>query len=161
LAKRQEALRELMGQQLQQLSPNDSAEGQAGREALREAERQMGAARDNLKQGRGAEALNNQADAVDALRKGLRKLNEANQRAGRGQNRDGKQNGETAGPDGKDPLGRSAKDRGRAVTNEKLLQSDMQLRRSKKILKEIRRRSGERTRPQLELDYLDRLLQRF
>jgi len=161
LAKRQEALRQLMGQQLQQLSPDDSAKGQAGREALRDAERQMGAARDNLKQGRGAEALNNQADAVDALRKGLRKLNEANRRAGRGQNRDGKQNGETAGPDGKDPLGRSAKDRGRAVTNEKLLQSDMQLRRSKEILKEIRRRSGERTRPQLELDYLDRLLQRF
>ncbi len=161
LAKRQEALRELMGQQLQQLSPDDSAEGQAGREALREAERQMGVARDNLEQGRGPEALNNQADAVDALRKGLRKLNEANRRAGRGQNRDGQQNGETAGPDGKDPLGRSAKDRGRAVTNEKLLQSDMQLRRSNEILKEIRRRSGERDRPQLELEYLDRLLDRF
>ncbi len=161
LAARQDALRKLMGQQLRELGQDNSAAGRAGREALKQAERQMGAARDNLKQGRGAEALNNQADAVDALRKGMRKLNDASRRVGRDQNRDGLKNGETVGPDGQDPLGRSAKDRGRAVTNEKLLQSDMQLRRSKEILNEIRRRSSERGRPQLELDYLDRLLDRF
>jgi len=35
------------------------------------------------------------------------------------------------------------------------------LKRARELLDEIRRRSGERTRPQLELDYLRRLLDRF
>jgi uncharacterized protein (TIGR02302 family) len=161
LASRQEALRDLMQQQLDQLAPDDSEAGRAAREALKEAERQMGQARDNLEQGRGSDALDNQADAVEALRQGMRGLNEANRQAGRGQNREGLQNGETVGPDGQDPLGRSTAERGTAQTNEQLLQSDAQLRRSKEILEEIRRRSGERSRPQLELDYLDRLLERF
>ncbi|MBL4751813.1 MAG: TIGR02302 family protein [Amylibacter sp.] len=161
LAERQEALRELMQQQMDGLAPDDSEAGQAAREALREAERQMGQARDNLEQGRGVEALDNQADAVEALRQGMQRLNEANQQAGGGQNREGQKNGETAGPNRQDPLGRSTARRGAAQSNQKLLQSDEQLRRSKEILKEIRRRSGERSRPQLELDYLDRLLDRF
>ena len=161
LAGRQEALRELMQQQMNGLAPDDSQAGQAAREALREAERQMGQARDNLQEGRGDEALDNQADAVEALRQGMQKLNEANQQAGGGQRREGQENGETSGPDGQDPLGRSAARQGAAQSNQQILQSDEQLRRSKEILDEIRRRSGERTRPQLELDYLDRLLDRF
>jgi hypothetical protein len=161
LAERQEALRELMQEQMDGLAPDDSEAGQAAREALREAERQMGQARDNLEQGRGVEALDNQADAVEALRQGMQRLNEANQQAGGGQRREGQENGETAGPDGQDPLGRSTARRGAAQSNQKLLQSDEQLRRSKEILEEIRRRSGERSRPQLELEYLNRLLDRF
>ncbi len=161
LAERQEALRELMQGQMDGLAPDDSAAGQAAREALREAERQMGQARDNLEQGHGIEALDNQADAVEALRQGMQRLNEANQQAGGGQRREGQENGETAGPNGEDPLGRSTARRGAAQSNQKLLKSDEQLRRSKEILEEIRRRSGERNRPQLELDYLDRLLDWF
>ncbi len=158
LAQRQEALRGLMQKQLGELGPDDSQAGQAAREALREAERQMGQARDNLEQGRGSEALDNQADAVEALRQGMRQLNEANQQANRGQNNDGQQDSDTAGPDTQDPLGRSA---GNTKTDGERLHSGDQLRRSKEILEEIRRRSGERSRPQLELDYLDRLLDRF
>jgi hypothetical protein len=33
--------------------------------------------------------------------------------------------------------------------------------RARELLDEIRRRSGDRTRPELELDYLRRLLERF
>lgn len=161
LAKRQEALREMMDQQLGELGSDNSEAGQAARDALREAERQMGQARDNLEQGRGADALDNQADAVEALRQGMRQLNEANQQATRGQSREGEQNSDTAGPDGQDPLGRSTKDPRNAQTNKGLLQQSEQLRRSKEILKEIRRRTGERDRPQQELDYLERLLDRF
>ncbi len=161
LADRQEALRGMMQKQLGELGPDDSQAGQAGREALREAERQMGEARDHLEKGRGSEALDNQADAVESLRQGMRQLNEANRQASRGQNRDGLQDSETAGPNAQDPLGRSTSKAGALQTNEKLLQSGDQLRRSKEILEEIRRRSGERSRPQLELDYLDRLLDRF
>ncbi len=162
LSERQEALRELMQQQLDQLGEDGSEAGQAAREALEEAERQMGDASDNLEEGNAADALNNQADAVEALRQGMRQLDEAeNQQARDGQARDGQQGGDSNGPEGEDPLGRSSAERGTAQTNERLLQDDVDLRKSKEILDEIRRRSGERTRPQLELDYLDRLLDRF
>lgn len=161
LAERQEALRDMMDQQLGNLGTDDSEAGQAARDALREAERQMGKARDNLEQGRGSDALDNQADAVEALRNGMRQLNEANQQDARGQSREGQQNSETVGPDGQDPLGRSTKNPRNAQTNKRLLQSSEQLQRSKDILKEIRRRTGERERPQQELDYLERLLDRF
>ena len=160
LADRQEALRDLMEQQLGQLGDDNSEAGTAAREALKEAERKMGQARDNLEQGQGAEALDNQADAVEALRQGMRQLDKANQQARQGQARDGQGDSETAGPDA-DPLGRSTAESGSLDSNGKFLQSDEQLRRSKEILEEIRRRSGERNRPQLELDYLDRLLDRF
>jgi hypothetical protein len=38
-------------------------------------------------------------------------------------------------------------------------QADVQ--KSREILDELRRRSGERTRPEIERDYIDRLLKRF
>jgi len=160
LADRQEALRDLMEQQLGQLGEDNSEAGTAAREALKEAERKMGKARDNLEQGQGADALDDQADAVEALRQGMRQLDRANQQARQGQPRDGQGDSETAGPDA-DPLGRSTARKGTPDSKGKFLQSDEQLRRSKEILEEIRRRSGERNRPQLELDYLDRLLDRF
>lgn len=158
LADRQEALRDLMEKQLGELNEDNSEAGRAARDALEQAEREMGNARDNLAEGRGAEALDNQADAVEALRNGMRDLNEANQQANQGQSREGQQNSRT---DGEDPLGRSTSKDGTAQTNERYLNSSENLQRSKEILEEIRRRSGERTRPQLELDYLDRLLDRF
>ena len=162
LADRQEALRDLMEQQLGQLGEDNSEAGTTAREALKEAERKMGQARDNLEQGQGADALDNQADAVEALRQGMRQLDKANQQARQGQARDGQGDSETAGPDADaDPLGRSTARNGSPDSKGKFLQSDEQLRRSKEILEEIRRRSGERNRPQLELDYLDRLLDRF
>jgi Flp pilus assembly CpaE family ATPase len=38
---------------------------------------------------------------------------------------------------------------------------EMELRRTREIVDELRRRRGERERPTLELDYLDRLLDQF
>jgi Domain of unknown function (DUF4175) len=35
------------------------------------------------------------------------------------------------------------------------------LQKSRQILDELRRRAGERSRPAIELDYIDRLLRRF
>jgi len=35
------------------------------------------------------------------------------------------------------------------------------MQRSRQILDELRRRAGEHYRPQIELDYIDRLLRRF
>ena len=144
------------------LGSDESEAGKAARDALEQAEREMGEARDNLEQGLGSEALDNQAGAVEALRQGMRQLNEANRQAQQGQGREGDQNSGVDGPDSRDILGRSRNDGGRGTdpTREGNF-STRELLRSKEILDEIRRRAGERTRPQLELDYLDRLLDRF
>ena len=50
---------------------------------------------------------------------------------------------------------------GRVGTDENMLQGEDIYRRARDLLDEIRKRSGDQTRPTLELDYLKRLLDRF
>lgn len=61
----------------------------------------------------------------------------------------------------RDPLGRAPGQSGRSGTEEQMLQGEDVYRRARDLLDEIRRRTGERTRPAPELDYLKRLLERF
>ena len=64
-----------------------------------------------------------------------------------------------------DPFGRrnsNENGQGAAVEDADVsLPNPTELRRAREILDELRRRSGERTRPKLELDYIDRLLDVF
>jgi hypothetical protein len=60
-----------------------------------------------------------------------------------------------------DPLGRETGQGRRAGTQDSLLQGEDVYRRARDLLDEIRRRSGEGARPDIELDYLRRLLDRF
>jgi hypothetical protein len=46
-------------------------------------------------------------------------------------------------------------------TQDSLLQGEDVYRRARELLDEIRRRAGEGERPDVELDYLERLLDRF
>ena len=67
-----------------------------------------------------------------------------------------------ANPDNlRDPLGREAGENGQVGTDENLLQGEDVYRRARELLDEIRRRSAEQSRPDEELDYLKRLLDRF
>jgi hypothetical protein len=50
---------------------------------------------------------------------------------------------------------------GQYGTEENLLQGEDTYRRAEELLEELRRRSAEQERPQVERDYLDRLLDRF
>ncbi|MBL3562113.1 DUF4175 family protein, partial [Rhodovulum sulfidophilum] len=50
---------------------------------------------------------------------------------------------------------------GQVGTEDSMLQGEDVYRRARDLLDEIRRRSGEQNRPDLELDYLRRLLERF
>src|SRR6056297_1215164 len=107
------------------------------------------------------EALDRQSEAMEALREGMRSLGEAlaenqqQQQGGQGQAR-----GE-AGQQESDPLGRRAGQGGQVGTQDSLLQGEDVYRRARELLDEIRRRSGEGERPDVELDYLKRLLDRF
>ena len=109
-----------------------------------------------------AGALDSQSQAMEALREGMREL--AEQMAEQQQQQGGQQ-GQQLGhndPSGsRDPLGREAGENGRIGTDEQLLQGEDVYRRARELLDEIRKRSGDQSRPTEELDYLKRLLERF
>jgi uncharacterized protein (TIGR02302 family) len=162
LAERQRALREMLEQQRGAFERNGVQGGENFGDSLSEAERQMGEAERNLEQGDSSGALDNQADAMEALREGMRQLGEAQRQAQAEQNgRQGTQPGR-GGEEQRDPLGRPlVSQSGQVGTNERLVPTEEQYRRSREVMDEIRRRSGDRNRPVLELDYLRRLLDRF
>ncbi len=163
LAGRQEALRQLL-EDLQQGLPGATGDaGKDARDALRQAERNMGGARDNLQDNELSGALDEQADALEQLRQGLRGLAEEMQQQAQSQGRqpgEGMQSGESE-TDSRDPLGRPIGTNGSIFSNDQLLPGEEALQRARELLDEIRRRAGEQTRPKLELDYLKRLLERF
>jgi hypothetical protein len=106
-----------------------------------------------------AGAIDNQADAMESLREGMRNMGEA---MAEQQNQGGQGEGDGApGQAQADPLGRESGQGGRMGTQSELLQGEDVYRRARDLLDEIRRRSGEGDRPDLELDYLERLLDRF
>lgn len=163
LADRQQALRDELQRQKDGLPGGGTAEGDAAREALERAERAMQGAEDALRGDRLAEALDNQAEAMEALREGMRSLSEAIAKNEQQQQSPGQQ-GQAQGRDNanaRDPLGRDNNGRGRVGTDGDLLQGDDVYRRARDLLEELRRRSGDQSRPDLELEYLERLLDRF
>ncbi|MDD9978224.1 MAG: DUF4175 family protein, partial [Boseongicola sp.] len=163
LADRQQALRQELDRQRQNLPGAGTPEGDAARDALGRAGDAMDDAEDSLRQEDFAGALDNQSEAMEALREGMREL--ADQMANQQQNQQGGQQGQALGqsdPNGsRDPLGRETGQNGRIGTDEQLLQGEDVYRRARELLDEIRRRSGEQERPDQELEYLKRLLERF
>ncbi len=159
LAERQETLRELLDDLRSRMPGARGEEGEAAREALREAEREMGDARDRLEQGDTAGALDRQADAIEQLREGLRGLGEEMRQAQGGQQPGGE--GEASSEGGSDPLGRPLGARGSVDTGGNMLPEADARARAREILDEIRRRAGDLGRPEVERDYLRRLLDRF
>ena len=140
LARQQQQLRQELDKTMKSLDMNlGSKLGPAGQA--------MDRAGQSLGQGNLGNAGNEEQNALDALRKGAEALaKEAQQEGGQGQ----------AGGD-TDPLGRS---HGVGPGSTKLPGAS-ELARARAILEELRRRAGERGRPQEELDYIDRLLKEF
>src|SRR3546814_13788157 len=73
------------------------------------------------------------------------------------------QGGARPGDNQRDPRGRETQGRNYGQVNREgvHIPDEMGLRRTREIVDELRRRRGERERPPLELDYLDRLLDQF
>ncbi len=161
LSRSQEGLRG----ELDNLLPNVPGEGDA-RDALGEAEREMESARDRLGEGDLNSALDDQARALDALREGAQALAEQGRREAQ-ENGQGQENGRGSradtgsNPDELDPFGRVGRtfgpDDGKGVE----VPGERARNRAQEIQREIRRRQGERARPEQERDYLDRLQDRF
>ncbi len=162
LAERQRALREMLRQQEGGLPGDPSDERDAARRSLDEAGRAMDGAEDALRRGDLPDALERQAEAIENLREGLRNLGDALARNQPQQpGNQGEAFGEANPQSQRDPLGRTAGRSGQYGTDEDMLQGTDVYRRARDLLDEIRRRSGEQTRPSVELDYLKRLLDRF
>lgn len=143
LAERQRALQERLDAAEDALSGVPS--GDEAREALEAARRAMEGAERALGEGDGPGALRQQDEALRALREASREAAEALEREGAGEG------------EGADPLGRGAA----GAEGETTVPSEAERQRARDILEELRRRAAERGRPQEELDYIDRLLERF
>lgn len=162
LADRQQALRQELNRQTQNLPGAGTPEGDAARESLGRAGEAMDRAEDALREDDFAGALDSQSEAMEALREGMRELADQMAEQQQQQNGDqGQQTGEANQNETRDPLGRDVGQNGRIGTDEDLLQGEDVYRRARELLDEIRRRSGDQQRPTEELDYLKRLLDRF
>jgi hypothetical protein len=133
--------------------PGDTGEGSGAGELLDQARRAMREAENALRRGDTDSALAAQEDALNALRDGARQM--ANQ-----QDEDSEENRAAGEREQYDPMGRSAGGTAGAGDNVRV-PDEMERQRAREILDELRRRAGERRRPELELDYLRRLLERF
>ncbi|WP_425078955.1 TIGR02302 family protein [Ruegeria denitrificans] len=160
LADRQQALRDELNRQQQGLPGAGTPEGDAAREALDRAGRAMDEAEQALRGDDLAEAIDWQSEAMEALREGMRSLGEAMAQNQQNQPGQGTQDGDMQA-NNRDPLGRNPGAAGSISTDENLLQGEDVYRRARELLDEIRRRTGESDRPQIELEYLKRLLERF
>jgi uncharacterized protein (TIGR02302 family) len=160
LADRQQALRNELSRQQQGLPGAGTPEGDAAREALDRAGRAMDEAEQALRGDDLAEAIDRQSEAMEALREGMRSLGEAMAQNQQNQPGQGTQDGDMQA-NNRDPLGRNPGAAGSISTDENLLQGEDVYRRARELLDEIRRRTGESDRPQIELEYLKRLLERF
>ena len=161
IADRQRALRDELRRQQGQLPGQGSAEGDAARDALNRAGRAMDGAEEALRQGELPDAIDNQAQAMEALREGMRALGEmmAQQEQDRQPGQGTQQSDRRA--EARDPLGRESGNSGADGDNGPLALNDDAYGRARELLDEIRRRSGEVTRPEEERNYLRRLLDRF
>jgi hypothetical protein len=161
LAQRQRELRRELDRQTQNLPGAGTAEGDAARDSLGRAGEAMDRAENALRGDDLPGAIDEQAQAMEALREGMRNLGEALAQQQQGQGQQGEAFGQ-ANPNGRrDPLGRDNGNNGPLGTQENLLQGDDVYRRARDLLDEIRRRAAEQDRPDVELDYLRRLLDRF
>ncbi|AXC51037.1 DUF4175 family protein [Paracoccus suum] len=181
LADRQRALRDQLGTQRGMLPGPGSDEGEAARRELDRAGKAMGEAEDALRGGDPGGAMDRQAEAIEAMREGLRALGRLQgEGEGQGQTEGAPEQGpEGSRPGGRsdpgqapmpylprpptDPLGRDTTGSGSTVTTGDGLPETGRdpARRAHELLDEIRRRSGELTRPEDERSYLRRLLDQF
>jgi hypothetical protein len=124
----------------------------------------MGQAQGQLGEGDADSAVESQGRALEALRRGAQNLAQSMQQQqgqmGPGPGRPGRF-GRSRAQQETDPLGRPlrGRDYGDDVTVK--VPGEIDVQRARRILEELRRRFGESFRPQLELDYIERLLQDY
>ncbi|MCZ2203562.1 TIGR02302 family protein [Bartonella sp. A05] len=130
-----------------------SEQGIEQSDALKEAEEKMNSAKNDLDHGNHEMSLQNQSRALESLRQGaqsvLKTMREALQKAGNNPNI-------TPGP--QDPLGRPLSSETEQDKGKTPVLQDSDRTRARQILEEIRKRLGKEHIPEVEKNYLERLL---
>jgi uncharacterized protein (TIGR02302 family) len=124
--------------------------GEAG-EAMGEAETALG-------EGEGDEAVGQQGRALDALRRGAQDMMQQMQQAMQGDQGGGQEGGRQQNSD-RDPLGRPRATTGPDFGDSVKVPDEIDVQRARQILDAIRKRLGNTLSPQIERDYLERLLE--
>lgn len=155
-----EAMRKLQQQQkdlqsdLQKLMDDLKGMGLEPGKDFSDAGKSMGNATDALGRSEGAEASDQQGNALDALRRGgrdmMQKMQQAMGQQGQGQSG-------ANGSKGRDPLGRQ-QGTGESLNDDVKIPGEIDIQRAREILDEIRRKLGNALTPQMEKEYLQRLL---
>ena len=162
-AGQQEGLRRMLGEMMRRLGDGlgDIPE------PLGRAERAMRDATEALQRRQPGEAIGPQTEALDQLQQAARDFAQQMQRRMQGQwgNPNDDEVGATDGTPRdrveRDPLGRPLSNNGTYDQGDVKIPDQNTLQKAREILDELRRRAGERFRPEIELDYIDRLLKRF
>lgn len=147
------------GQQGQQ--GGDQGDGEDG---LEQADSAMGDASGRLGEGNADGAVDSQGKALEALRKGAQNLADAMQQGDGDQPGDGPGNTkgrQQAGANGTDPLGRPMRHNEFTDDYSVKIPGEIDVQRVRRILEELRRRLADPARPQIELDYIERLLKDY
>jgi hypothetical protein len=160
-AGQQEALRHMLGEMMRRLG---DALGDIP-DPMGRAERAMRDATGALREGQPSQAIGPQTDALDQLQQAARDLAQKMQRSlgealGNPEELGTGDNGHGDRVD-RDPLGRPLSNNGTFDQGDVKIPDQNTLQKARDILDELRRRAGERFRPEIELDYIDRLLKRF
>jgi hypothetical protein len=121
----------------------------------------MGQAEGQLGEGDSEGAVDSQGRALEAMRKGAQGLAQSMQQSmGPGPNgRPGR--GQPRAQRDTDPLGRPMRGHEYGEDFTVKVPGEIDAQRARRILEELRKRFGESFRPQLELDYIERLLKDF
>ncbi|KAB0677019.1 TIGR02302 family protein [Aureimonas leprariae] len=157
-----------LGKELQQLQEAMKGMGMQPGEGFGDAGKAMGQAEELLGQGNDGDAVGRQGEAMEALRRGardmMRQMQEAmGQQPGEGQEgRQGQMNGGYGRGEqrsDRDPLGRPRSTEGPDFGQDVEVPDEIDTQRARRILDAIRKRLGDQLSPQMERDYLERLLQ--
>jgi uncharacterized protein (TIGR02302 family) len=154
LAGQQDQLAEMLERLMQQLGQN----GMETPGSLGQAQENMNGASGALRRTERNRALGQQGEAMGNLRQGAEAMARQMMQQGNGQQGDYGRHGEARGDD-RDPLGRPLPSRGDDYGPERnMLPGEAAIERAREILEYLRNRANDANRPQIELDYFDRLL---
>lgn len=134
--------------------------GMKPNEGFGEAGKAMGEAETALGEGQGDEAVGQQGRALEALRKGAQDMMQQMQQAMQGEEGQG-ENGQRQRASELDPLGRlpGGGDGPDFDRRDNMVPSEIDIQRARQILDAIRKRLGNTLSPQIEREYLERLLE--
>lgn len=160
LDQEQQALRKQLQELMKKLKNSKQGKGQPGKgnkgqngSPLENADRAMQRAEELLKGKELGNALSQEGQALDQLRKGMEQMAEEMQ------GMSGKGGSQKAG--GKDPLGRPQSSKGMDTSESTKVPDKIDTQRAREILRNLQEKLSDPNRPAPEIDYIERLIKRF